>query len=278
MAVVTENNQVKYVGNGSTSTPYVIPFMFFENAHIVVYVDGVQLGGGDFTVSGAGDEEGGSFTTTAAYTSEQQVTVARLVPFTQPFDYSEGGRLPAKTLEKNFDWLTMAIQQLIGDQSKLLNRSLRFPIVEPSANNTELPTPAARKDTVIYFNQTTGVLETIRIDQLAQRMLVILGAEAVLPQRVIEVTDDYTLTAEESNALIRINSTEDITITLPATGEEFDQTFGCIFQRIGTGAVTFAPASGVIIDSDYLRVFGRYTGVSCHWVGVDRWTIYGDLY
>lgn len=97
-------------------------------------------------------------------------------------------------------------------------------------------------------------------------------------QQVIEIFDDYTIQPYHSSALIRINSVSDVVITIPQTGVNFDNTFNCTFQKIGTGAVEFDTGPTVVVDSDKFRIFSKYDPVSCHVVGVDRWAIYGNLY
>ncbi len=138
MAVQSDTSREQYNGNGSTSTPYVIPFYFLKATHIKVDVDGVILDGG-YEVIGEGDENGGSLTTTTAYTSEQVITIYRVVPLTQQFSYSEGGAIGTGTLERNQDTACMQSQQI----DEKVERSLKFTIsggaavpIQPTPNTT----------------------------------------------------------------------------------------------------------------------------------------------
>ena len=70
--VSNETVRISYAGNNSTSTPYVVPFLFLSNADLVVVtrtsggVETTLTVGVDYTLSGAGLASGGSFTTASA--------------------------------------------------------------------------------------------------------------------------------------------------------------------------------------------------------------------
>lgn len=285
MAVQSETSSVAYVGNNSAVTPYPVTFKFFADAHLKVTVtdeDGVETVlelTTDFTVTGAGEDEGGEIVTVDAWDNTHTITIKRVMPNTQPYSYTEGQRLPAATLEENFDWIVMLAQQLSG-LNGAGQPSLLFPFSEPSDSNRTLPNKSLRKDTVIAFNASTGEMEVLRMDQLAQRLLVILGAEAVLPYRSREVTSTaYELDPEDLNTGLRFNTSGSAVITLPES-DEFPENFFAGVSRFGAGSVEFVAAPGVIIesDSDQVRVFGQKTHVAIQLIGENRWWIYGDLY
>lgn len=284
MAVPTTTTLVQYQGNGSTVTPYPTVFPFLDEEWLRVEVtaaDGtvteLDLGLG-FLASGAGDPEGGEVTTVAEVPETATITIYRIVPITQLLDLEYNDRLPATQLEQALDKLTFICQQLAG-LSGAGGRSLNFPFSEPATHATLLPPPVDRRDTVLYFNLTTGEMEVMRLEVLAQRLLVILGADSILPYRTEEIADDLTLTRENVNSSIRANSTDPITITLPETSD-FQEGFFCTVTRFGVGAVSFAGEPGVVIDSDSgkNRIFGQHTAVGVQLIGVNRWWIFGDLY
>lgn len=107
MPLTDQPSFVEYAGNGSNSTPYPIPFPFFEDSDIEVYIDGILLAPG-YTISPDQSE----LVTEAAYTAEQTVKISRAVPFDQPSEFAEGDSLPAQTLNDTFDRAVMQIQQL----------------------------------------------------------------------------------------------------------------------------------------------------------------------
>lgn len=284
MSVATTQTLVQYAGNASDSTPYPVPFPFFDEDWLRVRLlasTGVETDlnlGDDYTVTGAGNPSGGAITTILPYAGDTQITISREVPLTQLLDLLYNDRLPAALLEQSLDKLTFITQQLAGNAATG-DRSLRFPFSEPAGNTTLLPTPVLRRDTVVYFNPVTGELETLRTDQLAQRLLVILGAEAVLPYRTREVTESVVLTQEDVNVSIRVNAVADTTVTLPLT-EDFSDNFFCTLSKFGTGAVEFTAPPGVLIESEggKTRIFSAKVPVGVQIIGENRWWIFGDIY
>ncbi len=107
MTVSTTTNKVVYIGNG-IATSFAIPFPFLEKEHLKVrqLLNDVQTERTDWTVSG------GNMVFETAPADGAQIVIMREVPLTQETDYRENEILPAETLERNFDNLTMQVQQL----------------------------------------------------------------------------------------------------------------------------------------------------------------------
>ena len=91
MAVQSETSSVAYVGNNSSVTPYVVTFKFFADAHLKVTVtdaDGLETVlelTTDFTVTGAGEDEGGEIVTVDAWDNTHTITIKRVMSNTQPY-------------------------------------------------------------------------------------------------------------------------------------------------------------------------------------------------
>ena len=107
MTVSTTTNKVSYIGNGIATT-FAIPFPFLEKEHLKVWqlLNDIQTERTDWTVSG------GNMVFATAPAENAQILIMREVPLTQETDYRENEVLPAETLERNFDKLTMQVQQL----------------------------------------------------------------------------------------------------------------------------------------------------------------------
>ena len=107
MTVSTTTNKVAYIGNG-VATTFAIPFPFLEPEHLKVkqLLDNVQTERTDWTISG------GNMVFATAPENDAQIVIMREVPLTQETDYRENEVLPAETLERNFDKLTMQVQQV----------------------------------------------------------------------------------------------------------------------------------------------------------------------
>lgn len=107
MTVSTTTNKVVYIGNGVAMT-FSIPFPFLEQEHLKVYqlLNDIQTERTDWTVSG------GNMIFVTAPADGAQIVIMREVPLTQETDYRENEVLAVETLERNFDKLTMQVQQL----------------------------------------------------------------------------------------------------------------------------------------------------------------------
>ena len=116
MTVASTLNQISYTGHGVVSE-FAIPFKFFQDNEIEVYMVSPVLAetrltlGNDYSVSGAGEEQGGTLTMTVPPEADEKITVVRVVPMTQEVDYRENEIFPAETQERALDRLTMMIQQ-----------------------------------------------------------------------------------------------------------------------------------------------------------------------
>jgi hypothetical protein len=117
MSISTANSSISYVGNNSTSTPYIVNYPFFDASDLKVFsvtsagVSTLLTLSTNYTVSG-GNGSTGSIVTTAAIPATNTVIISRSVPYTQLTSLTTGDRLPAATIERALDKATMQAQQL----------------------------------------------------------------------------------------------------------------------------------------------------------------------
>ena len=132
MKVSTTTNKVVYIGNG-VATTFAIPFPFLEREHLKVWqlLNNVQTERTDWTVSG------GNLVFATAPANNAQIVIMREVPLTQETDYRENEVLPAETLERNFDKLTLITQQLAEESNRAVKVSM-FSDTDPSALANEV--------------------------------------------------------------------------------------------------------------------------------------------
>lgn len=163
MAIQSEISQISYLGKGSAGTGYPVPFYFFDDTDLRVsrtdaagVVTQLSLGT-HYSVSGAGNTSGGSVTTTTAYGGSDRITIARIVPATQPLTYEENDRFPAKSHERGLDRLTMLAQQ-VGRAAK---RCFRLGDSQP-----EIPAIEARTPNSLAGLDGDGAPKLYTIDQL----------------------------------------------------------------------------------------------------------------
>lgn len=145
MTVQTPDSRIEHQTNGTT-VDFAVPFPFLEDTDLVVLLVDDTTGEEttlvlttDYTVDGAG-EEAGTVTTVETYDAGYTLVIYREVPVTQESDYTANGPLPAETLERGFDKLTM----ICADLLEQLRRVLTFPVgIGTDDIDTVLPYPEA---------------------------------------------------------------------------------------------------------------------------------------
>ena len=156
MAITTTTSRTQYSGNDTTTT-FAIGFKFIENSDIVAELDdGINppttwVLDTDYTLSGAGNDAGGSLEATTAPATGETLTIYRSVSFTQESDLVLTGNFNSQTVEDMVDKNTQMIQQLNeGISGTGLN--LRYPNSEPTTTNNELPSNTNRQGKLFSFD------------------------------------------------------------------------------------------------------------------------------
>ncbi|MBN2976929.1 hypothetical protein [Pseudomonas lactucae] len=127
MTVSTIDSAAEFVTNGVT-TNYPFYFKFLANEDLVVTyvspagVSSVLTLGTQYTVNGAGNEQGGSVVTTTALAGPGQLIVSREMDAYQQTSLRNQGKFLAETHEDVFDRLTMLIQQGFAIFKRALTR------------------------------------------------------------------------------------------------------------------------------------------------------------
>jgi hypothetical protein len=146
MTVSSDVNRISYAGNGST-TVFPVNYYFLENSHLQVIlitsagVETIQTLTTNYTVTGAGNEAGGSVTMLVAPPVNVTIVIQRSVPATQETDYLANDPFPAESHERALDKLTMLAQQ----NEREIDRALKIPLASVATTSTELPIPVANK-------------------------------------------------------------------------------------------------------------------------------------
>ena len=160
MAIAIANNtpRVNYtVAQGASQTTFAVPFDFFDDDEVKIYVDGtLKTITTHYSISG-GSGTSGTFTMGSAVvgaTGGSSVAVVRDVPIERTSDFSAGAAISRPALNEQLDVLTA----LASDLNDRVGRTLQLNDYEPAAT-LELPALAARKGRVIGFNASSGNLE-----------------------------------------------------------------------------------------------------------------------
>jgi len=189
MTVASEvNRSGPFIGNGVT-TVFAYGFRILDEAHIQVVrtvdnTDTVLALGADYTVSGVGDEGGGSITTTIAPTAAQTITLLRNVPFTQETDLENQGAYFAETIEAALDLAAMRDQQI----SELLSRAVTMPASQ-SADDipgfvADIENAAANAQLAISARDSAQAAASALGNQVHQYDTRALAIAAVIPSGV----------------------------------------------------------------------------------------------
>jgi hypothetical protein len=154
LTISSTTNRVSFTGNGVT-TAFSFPYKFLANGDLVVIETVIATGvqttktiTTHYTVSGAGDDAGGTVTMVTAPASTISLTIYRDPAATQTVDLVENDPLPVEdSLEAPLDKLTMMIQRL----KDVDNRSLRQPEGD-TANIDYLPAKVTRASKYMAFD------------------------------------------------------------------------------------------------------------------------------
>ena len=166
MTISTTDSRISYNGNGVT-TVFSFPYRFLANGDLVVVsvdaagVETVKTLTTDYTITGAGDDAGGSVTMLVAPASGTRLIIYRNTAITQETDYISGDPFPAETHERALDRLTMIAQEIAPN----LARSITLPVGDASGLNDTLPAAANRLDKFVVFDATTGATELSTVTQ-----------------------------------------------------------------------------------------------------------------
>lgn len=143
------------VAAGVTQTSFAVPFEFFDDADLNVYVDGtLKTITTDYTVSG-GDGTTGTITMTVTGASGgSTVVITRSIEIERTTDFPTSGPFDVASLNIGLDKI-IAIQADLQDD---IDRSLRLTDYDADATLT-LPDVNTRKGKLLAFNATTGAVE-----------------------------------------------------------------------------------------------------------------------
>ena len=165
MAIATTGSQVNVLGTNVAGQVVPFPYRFFNNSDLTVQTLNLLNGAvvtlainTGYTVTGADNIAGGSVTVIAAVPTTSEIVVVRNLPETQTVSFITGDRLPASTLERALDKVTMLLQEV----NRAVSKALRFsdvtvaqPALTPLANSV-LSTDASNQLSFVPTSAATG--------------------------------------------------------------------------------------------------------------------------
>lgn len=159
MTIDISNNdpRISYsLAEGASQTVFSMPFDFFDNDDVKVYVDGsLQTLGSDYTISG-GDGSTGNVNFVSPVVGAEggsKIGIARRVSLERVTDFVAGQDINRAALNTQFDTLT-AIAADLEDQ---VSRSIRLPDYNDDVNPVlDLPDLETRKGKYLGFDPVSG--------------------------------------------------------------------------------------------------------------------------
>lgn len=147
--VLDVSPRVQYVAAAS-QTAFDYPFPIFVDADLIVDVSGTTMAlGTDYTVSGAGNDHGGTVTFLVGRTVNQIVTIYRDISIQRTSDFQQNGPWTSAALNDELDRITLIDQQ----QASLIGRAMRMGPTDQGADSDQiLPSKALRIGKFLVFD------------------------------------------------------------------------------------------------------------------------------
>ena len=175
---ISDNNpRISYsVASGVTQSTFTVPFEFFDDSDLNVYVDGIlKTITSDYTVSGGDGSTGTVTMSVTGATSGSTVVLTRDTTIERVTDFTAGVDINRAALNTQLDTLTA----ISADVKDLAERSIRVEDLE-IAPNLVLPSIANRANKLMMFD-TEGAVSVASEEALGN---IILGANFI--------TDSFT--------------------------------------------------------------------------------------
>jgi hypothetical protein len=192
MTVATQSILVTYLGD-DVATVFPFTFPVYDADHLSVYLQDtttrllVLLSASDYSVTGIGNENGGSVVTDDPVASNNNILIARVLPFTQDLDVLNQGGFYPENVENEFDLTQMQVQQV----NQEVNRSVRGPL---DNEWPELPTAPIRRAQLLGFTDDTNAYPTVDTFDIFFNMLASIlqagfGIEITIGDGIITITN-----------------------------------------------------------------------------------------
>ena len=140
------------VAAGVTQSSFTVPFEFFEDGDLNVYIDStLQTITTNYTVTGGSGSTGSIAMTVVGASGGSTVVITRSIPLERTTDFPTSGPFDVTSLNEELDRFT-AMSADLKDQ---VDRSLQLNDYDADANLT-LPDLNSRKGKVLAFHETTG--------------------------------------------------------------------------------------------------------------------------
>jgi len=264
--------------SGQTAFSYAFPI--FTDADLKVYV-GATLKTliTDYTVSGAGDDNGGTVTLVTGAATGDIITIQRDMPIARTSDYQTNGDLLADTLNDDLDKLVMmsqqneaAIERKIGLKSDDLDATMELPLKDTRANKmlgfdengniVASSSTVAEIDSSVSAALTDGVLATsyqLEGDGTTVEFTLI-GAVSDIPNEHSVIIDIDGIT-QHADTYTTIGKTITFSVAPPANSD-IQVRFNAYLAEAGTPGASYFTASAFQFTGDNTTTAFTLTGAA----------------
>ena len=261
MTISTTLDRISYAGNGST-TPFSFPYLFFADADLTVIlvvdstgVETTQTITSHYTITGAGDQSGGTVTMATPPASGETLVILRDADITQGLDLVENDPFPSDLIEQQFDKLTIAAQKL----DTWANRTAKLTDGDTSGFDATLPNTHTA-DTALVINAAgTGFdvgpdvsdLSTAAANATAaaNSATAAAGSAAAVGSVTIENFDGTDLTSSGTVlTLLTVTPTSENQVQVYVSGVQQDHTTFSLSGAVITFTAALPTDSGNLIE------------------------------
>lgn len=265
---LSDNNpRVEYsVAQGVTQTSFAIPFEFFEDSDVKIYVDGtLKTEGVDYTLTGGNGSTGTASISVTGATGGSIVIIVRRIALERVTDFTAGSDINRAALNQQLDSLVA----IAADLDDRIDRAIHIPDEDPADITFELPVQSLRAGKYLAFGLdgdvvlTSGTTSEIIVSTFAETFLDDANGAAVLN------TLGVTSTPAELNLLDGATLVLSNYNTLTASAAELNLLDGKTLSGSDTEIVTgTAGADNDIVkwnaDGDLVS-YGAATQVEATW-------------
>ena len=291
MTVSSQTNKVIYIGNG-VAKEFAIPFSFLEQEHIKVRQkkNDIQTERTDWTV------KSGNLVFADAPESGAEIAIVREVPLTQETDYRDNEILHAETLERNFDKLTMQVQQLAEKSERAVTVDI-FDDTEadsliPSIRKAVSDCAKSVANASMLKSETNALLiSTTEQARAAATSATNAAASETNTAAMLGIKaniglDNLTAAGKSKIAYENTPSSVYIDLTLGASGQTYTApaTGWFVFDKVGSATQQYVVFTNITTGFAKTRVAVQNTEVVCDFFPVGKgevvkidWSIAGHL-
>lgn len=277
MTVSTTTSRVGYNGN-SVTTVFAVPFRFLENTDLIVTLvdafeaQSVQVLNTDYTVTGAGDDAGGSITMATAPASGERLIIVREVPLTQETDYISGDPFPAETHERALDKLTMITQRL----ESLIGRSIRLSDGDLLVTSVILPAPSPGSS-LIWNSTGTALVNGIPVEgtlAISPYMEAVLGSvDAAEARSNMGAAADVEVTKLTGNQTVAGIKTFTSSPIVPTPTTNLQASTKAYADTVAASAAAAAVVPATLVPTLFVEGTDQAStsGIAINFTGIPSW-------